>query len=554
MQRIDPASVQWDAPDPSAIQWDDAPKAQARLPALSRGERFTRGLVDPIDGGAQLLTNMLPRGVVNAGNHLNNWIADKTGLVARLPEGGVDQQVREAEAKYQDRRKSNGDTGFDWMRLGGNIASPANMALAAAMPAAAATTAARVGIGALGGAASSALQPVSSGDFTSEKLKQMGVGAIGGGLVPAVAAGIGRVISPKASTNEAVQLLRSEGVRPTLGQTAGGTINKIEERAMSLPFVGDSIASARRRAENEMNAAVANRALAPIKQKLPEGVAGREAVSYVKTALGDAYDDLLPKLTAKADQQFMTEVGSLRKMVSTGSIDPRAAASFDRILKADVLGKFKGQGAMTGQTLKQVESDLSAQISRLGQSTDADQRLVGDALKEVQSSIRSMLQRSNPQQAETLSKINQGYANFKRMERAASYVGAEDGAFSSANLQSAVKALDRSKDKGGFARGDALMQDLSDASKSVLGNRVPNSGTADRLMLIGTGGAAALDPFLTGSAIGAGALAYTNPVQRLLSASLANRPQAAKPIAGLLNQASPMLSPAGGLLSLQYSE
>ena len=55
---------------------------------------------------------------MSAGNRLNNWLADKTGLVARLPEGGVDQQVREAEAAYQQRRAAAGESGIDWMRLG----------------------------------------------------------------------------------------------------------------------------------------------------------------------------------------------------------------------------------------------------------------------------------------------------------------------------------------------------------------------------------------------------------------------------------------------------
>jgi len=59
----------------------------------SRLEKLAKGMRDPLDGGAQLLTHMLPQGVVDAGNNLNNWLADKTGLVAKLPERNVSSLV-----------------------------------------------------------------------------------------------------------------------------------------------------------------------------------------------------------------------------------------------------------------------------------------------------------------------------------------------------------------------------------------------------------------------------------------------------------------------------
>ena len=71
--------------------------------APSKMEKVARGMRDPIDGGAQLLTNMLPPGMVQAGNKLNNWLADKTGMVGRLPEGGVDQQVKSQEADFDSK-------------------------------------------------------------------------------------------------------------------------------------------------------------------------------------------------------------------------------------------------------------------------------------------------------------------------------------------------------------------------------------------------------------------------------------------------------------------
>ena len=197
-------------------------------PAPTRLEKIGHGIMDPINGGAQLLTHLLPDGVVKAGNQLNNWLADKTGLVARIPEGGVDQMVRQGEQQYEARRAAAGDTGFDGYRALGNVISPANLALSYAVPGGG-TLVGRAGAGAVVGAADGALSPVKAGDFWSQKGQQAATGAIGGGVSAGVTSALARVISPRASTNANIALLRSEGVTPTIGQTLGGMANKVEE-------------------------------------------------------------------------------------------------------------------------------------------------------------------------------------------------------------------------------------------------------------------------------------------------------------------------------------
>src|ERR1700690_2769027 len=89
-------------------------------------ESIGRGMADPITGGAQLLTHVLPQGVVEAGNTLNNWLS-KHGLpLEEIPKGGLDESIKQQETQYQAGRKAAGKTGIDWARLGGNVLSPAN--------------------------------------------------------------------------------------------------------------------------------------------------------------------------------------------------------------------------------------------------------------------------------------------------------------------------------------------------------------------------------------------------------------------------------------------
>lgn len=534
----------------SAIKANSPAAAQP----VSRMEKFAMGAGDVIHGGAQLLTQALPKGVVDAGNRANNWLADKTGLVAKVPEGGVDQMVREREQAYQSRRAASEPQdlsslvtgqrkglGFDGWRLAGAVV-PSLM-----MPAAsAATLPGRIGLGAAAGAVGGAATPVTEGDFWKQKQKQVATGAAFGAAAPVVGQAVSRVISPKASTNTAVKSLMKEGVTPTPGQVVGGAGKRLEEGLTSLPIVGSFIRGGQTRALEDLNRAAANRSLAPIGGKLPKGVVGRDAVEFVERELGKSYDDLLPNLTVKADRQFADEVGGLSKMVREGSIDPKYAKAFDRFMSDNVFSKFRGQKALTGQTLKDIESDLGQKAARLGQSQDPDARLMADALREAQGNLRGLLERSNPQASSQLKAVNTGYANFKRLQRASGSVAAEDGVFSAAQLHNAVKTLDRSKDKAAFARGNALMQDLSENAKKVLGPKLPDSGTPERMLSLGM----FLDPRTYATALAA-PLLYSSAGQGLLATTLAKRPEGAKAVADALQKASPGLGLLGGQAGLQ---
>lgn len=508
---------------------------------VTKTEKVAMGLGDMVHGGAQLLTKALPTGVVEAGNRFNNWLADKGVPVARIPEGGVDQMVREREQQYQAKRQAAGESGFDGWRVAGS-AIPSLIAPAAS----AATLPGRIALGATTGAAGGALAPVTEGDFWKQKGRQVATSAAFGSAAPVVGQAVSRVISPKASTNPSVQKLLDEGVTPTPGQVLGGANKRLEEGLTSVPIVGSFVRGAQQRSLEGLNRAAANRALKPIGQKIPEGVVGREAVEHVERELGQRYDELLPSMTVRADREFADQIGSLSRMVRDGSIDPKYAAAFERVMRNNVLGKFRGRNALTGQTFKAIESDLSQRAARLAQSQEPDARLMADALNEVQDSLRSLLERSNPQRLGDLKAVNTGYANFKRLQRASGSVAAEDGLFSAAQLHNAVKAMDRSKDKAAFARGGALMQDLSENAKKVLGPKMPDSGTPERLLSLDM----ILNPKAYAAAVAA-PLLYSKAGQGLLATTLARRPQGAQSVAEALQQASPGLGLLGGQVGLQ---
>lgn len=533
-------------PKPKVASLADLPKKGA---PITRTEKLIKGARDPLDGGAQLLTNMLPAGVVKAGNAVNNWLADKTGLVGRLPEGGVDQQVKVSEAEYQQRREQAGESGFDGYRMLGNVLSPVNVAAAAKLPQAA-SLAGRIGIGAGYGGGSAALAPVAGDDYWGEKGKQVMAGVAGGGVTPLATGALSRIISPKASINPQLQLLRKEGVRPTIGQSLGGWWNAAEEKLTSVPIMGDAIASARRGANTGFETAAHNRALRPVGQSLPKGVTGRDAVNVTEGALRDTYTDVLGKIGAiTPDAQFNQKVASLQTMVNGLAMPKAEKAKFASAL-SDVRQSIDGNGVITSDAFKVLESSLGADARKLGASTNIYEGKLSPAVKQLQAELRDMLNRQSGAHASELKGANAGWANFKRVQNASSKLGADDGSFTPAQFQNAVRAMDKSKDKGAFARGSALGQDLGDAGKSIMGNKVPDSGTTTRLLMGGGAlGSYVLNPAIPIGLLG-GAAMYSKPVQALLTGAAALRPQSAKAIAEALKKRAAGAVPLGAQVGL----
>jgi hypothetical protein len=158
---------------------------------------------------------------------------------------------------------------------------------------------------------------------------------------------------------------------------------------------------------------------------------------------------------------------------------------------------------------------------------------LGESLDSVLTSARSSLAKQNPAYASRLKAINEGWANYDVIRRAAGATGSREGVFSPEQLNAAVKAHavargGQARGLGEFAAGQALMQDLSRPAMRVMGRRFPDSGTASRLGYMGAGFTAALHP--EALAVGAlTALPYAAPLTRkMAAAALLRRPSSAE--------------------------
>jgi hypothetical protein len=378
--------------------------------------------------------------------------------------------------------------------------------------------------GAAVGATLGSLQPVASDE---SRVQNIGAGLVGGGIGAAVPKLLGRTLAPE-TRKEAANLL-SEGITPTPGQILGGAWQRMEDGATSVPFVGDAIKSAQRRAIDDFNVAAYNKALAPIGGAFDNSAnVGHEGVEQVYSKLSQAYDDLLPQLNIAKDATFDQELTSLQGLAQ--NMAPDKAAQFNKILDSALLRRFSPNGGMLGETMKEADTVLGDKIRRYSKSTVPDDQDMADALKEAQATMRRLVERSNPDKAAELSAINKGYANLMRIENAASRIGAHDGVFSPAQLKSASRQMDTSVRKRSTAQGKSLLQSFAEDGQNVLGQKVPDSGTAFRLQnMLPLGASYMLSPDLAIGALGAVG-AYSKPGQKTLAALLTKRPNAVRAI------------------------
>lgn len=317
----------------------------------------------------------------------------------------------------------------------------------------------------------------------------LGLGAAGGALGPARAR-----TKPKIDPN--VSLLAKEGIQMTPGQMHGGLAKSAEDMATSTPILGDAIQAARQGGIESFGRAAVNRALKPIGSELPEGLTGHAAIAHAQGALGEAYDSLLPEIGVQIDPAFVQDVRGLAPVLET--LTPESQKRFEGILRSRVSARVNtNSGVLDGATYKQVQSELGKEISRFSVSQDPDHRAIGEGLGIVRDALKGAAARQNPQFAERLAKVDEGYAYLVRAEGAAAKAGA-DGVFTPTQYDAAVKATNATVRKRGYAAGKALGQDLAKAGRAVLPSKLPDSGTAKRGLL----NYAIAAP---GAAIGAGA-------------------------------------------------
>lgn len=546
----DPSAVQWDdgpaaAPDPKAVKWDDQKDAKTvkavadtnpdwKPPGTSLAGRMLMGVGD--------FLRPATRAVVSGMAGVGNQLAPGSDFTKQAQEAvqQIDANTASQNAKFA--AQPGLPQGRDWVRTAAGIA-PAFLVPGGA----AETLGGRVLMGAGQGAVLGAGATQEGQSYAKNALLGAATGGAGAGVMDVAGRAIrGANLSPN------VRALVDQGVTPTPGQALGGVVNSLEQKAASVPVLGEAVAAGRRGAVTDMNRSLYQAVLNPIGEQAPQAV-GRDAVEEIGTRLGKHYDDLLPQMSFRADPQFGQDMQAL--VPQFGKLPDDMRNTFNSILDDNILTQTSQNGVLNGADLKAAQSAIGQEAMRYGRSAAPNDQRMAELLRDTQTVLRVALQRQNPAQAPELEALDRAYSNYKVLQNAASRVNNPDNPIMPGQLQAAIKASDNTVGKRRFGAGTAKLQaQLGDPAVAVLGSSVPDSGTAGRMMLahglLGGGvSAAALTghPVAAAGALAAAGMYGTQAGRQAMFALLARRPDLARQLGAAMNGLAPQ---AGGAAAL----
>lgn len=359
-----------------------------------------------------------------------------------------------------------------------------------------------------------------------------GIGAGGGALFQRGADRLADAAANARANPSPQRQLAAAGVDLTPGQMMGGFAQRMEDASSSIPILGDAIREARIRGLETFNEAAINQALQPLGRNVSG--AGRDAMGRAEQAVSDAYGAALQGVAVPRDQAFdVALTGIVRQNPLPGPMQSNFEALVNNTLQR------LGQG-VDGETFKQIDSELAAAVrsAEAGAQREPVQRLLANKLQQAREAFQGLLTRADPMRAADVGQANLSSAMMMRLRDAAQSLGtsARGGLFTPGDLNRAVRAGDSSAGNRQFARGEALMQGLSDAAAQVLPSTVPDSGSPLRLLTAGGlgGGAATIgaDPVMVagvGAGLLGGSMAYSRFVQNAVNrAYRASTPGAAR--------------------------
>jgi hypothetical protein len=394
------------------------------------------------------------------------------------------------------------------------------------------------------GAAGGAL--LSEADTAGGVLADAAIGAGGARLAQGAINTIRSAAAPRVS--DFVRRLTNAGVELTPGQIVGGVTRRLEDAATSIPFVGDAIRGAQRRSVETFNRAAVNRALSPLGVSLPDNIpTGSDAVRFAGDVLSRGYNDVLANLGGQADATLTTRLGAIQARANLPAAEQSQLAD---IVQREVIDRI-GQGQFTGRVMNQVRDRLDKLGSALRSSTQSPYaRELGEAVEQVREQVLALARRQNPSFADALRKLDRGYAELIRVEKAATNA-ATDGVFTPGQFTTAVRGADRSVRRRAVARGQALGQEFANDARRVLPATIADSGTARRLMTAALGGGAVAAPGVVLPAAAGGAAvmgAYSRPATQAFQQFVTRTPGPASQFLDRFLQKTPVSVAAPTLL------
>lgn len=384
------------------------------------------------------------------------------------------------------------------------------------------------------------------------------LGAAGSGLGQAAGRGLSNAVGG-VNLAPAVQALKNRNVPLTTGQTLGGAFKAAEDKAASLPIVGDMIKRRTNESFKGFNEAAFKQGGEPI-GFTPRNV-GEDGVNEMGDAVSDAYTKATNGVNVEPDQQFFDDLVNLqgRKAELPDELQPR----FDRLMSNHTKGVEVG-GSLSGEQYQRAIKGLKSARSNASQAAAE----FAEPYREITTGGIDafddlMMRGGGDDTVNALSRANSANKNMKILEDASldrAKIGTQTGE-AEVFLPSQLLAAARKSEKK-YGRSD--LKDFAKAGQEVLPSTVPNSGTADRVMQAGLattaiGGAAGYDYAnetagatpATLAALAVLAAGGTRRGQNMINGAITLRPEALKRAGEQIRKRQGMFGSAAVPLTLQ---
>lgn len=380
--------------------------------------------------------------------------------------------------------------------------------------------------------------------------------ALMGGIGGALGRGVGGVAGAAAggvARSPAAQKLASLGVPMTAGQNLGGFAKAVEDRLMSVPWVGDAVGRRRMESFQGFNRAALNEAGAPIGATVND--TGERGLQQLLDQTGQAYDNATAGARVPLDPQFSQDMMAARALGD--ALPPDLAQKFGAAVDNRAM-PVAVAGELTGDTYQQAMRGFKGyKAETVKPGFEADYR---DALSGVQDAFKGQMMRGGGADVvEKLGKADQAYRMAKVLEDAQGRAinGTGSGAtniFTPAQLNLAARA--NAKKFG----GQRPFSQLAEAGQEVLPSKIPDSGTAGRMTQLLLPAALGGAGYATGGTDGAG---YTLGLlallrggaskagQKAINKALFDRPDSLKALGTAINKRKGLFGAAAIPLMLE---
>lgn len=329
-----------------------------------------------------------------------------------------------------------------------------------------------------------------------------GLGAAGGRVLMRALAGSKPLIS------ESARRLVDNNVMPTPGQLFDGPVGtfaaRIEDKATSIPGAGEVIDHARRRGLREYGRAEVNAALTPLAGGKGVTATGADAIEAAQRQISAAYDSALDGMVVSPGNVAKAITDTGRSIKSIALLDDTQAAKLARYAEQRLAAFAQpGAPALNGAEAKALDSEIGHYARQFSRSVNPADRPLGEAFYALQQQWRAaMASGATPDKVALLNAANAAHRNLLPLVKASDKAMAQKGVFTPHQLQRSYAPTTRAPQSG-----------LNKAAQDVLPSRVPDSGSAGRLLLAGAVGAGVL--YTAPVAAGLAAIAYSRPAMNM---------------------------------------